>query len=248
MILMDTPGLLPGAPGAAGAGSALHEAMMRDVAEAVAGADALLVVIEPGADPLGGPASLSDRVRAASRPAVLAINKVDTVADKALLLPLMEEAAGRFPWGAVVPVCALSGENVDVLEAECAALLPESPPLYPADQLSDRPERFFVAEILRGRIFTRYGEEIPYCTAVEIEEFAERPGRKDYIKAVIWVERESQKGILIGKGGAALKRVGREAREEIEAFLGRPVFIEIVVDVREKWRRRDDLVRRLGYT
>lgn len=241
MILMDTPGLLADAP------HALEAAMMSAVAEALAGADALCVVAEPRPDFLGGPARLVERVRAASRPAVLAINKVDAVAAKDEILPLIEEAAAVYPWGAIVPISALAGDNVEALEAECAKLLPESPPLYPPDELSDRPERFFVAEIIRERIFIRYTEEIPYATAVEIEEFAERPGRKDYIKAVVWVEKESQKGILIGRGGQALKRVGTEARREIETFLGRPVFLELAVNVREKWRREEGFVRRLGY-
>jgi GTP-binding protein Era len=242
MILMDTPGLLATAP------HALDAAMMNAVAEALAGADALCVVVEPEPGLLGGPARLGERVRAAGRPAVLAINKVDTVSHKASLLPLIEEAAASFSWASVVPVSALRGDGVEALEAECAKLLPESPPLYPPDEISDRPERFFVAEIIRGRIFLRYGEEVPYATAVEIAEFSERPGRKDYVKAVVWVEKESQKGILIGRAGAALKRVGVEARREVEEFLGRPVFLDLVVDVRPKWRREEDFVRRMGYS
>jgi len=241
MILMDTPGLLAAAP------HALDEAMMNAVSDALAGADVLCVVAEPRPDFLGGPAMLVDRVRAAGRPAVLAINKVDTVPDKKGILPFIEEAAAAYPWGAIVPISAMKGENVDALEAECAKLLPESPPLYPPDELSDRPERFFVTEIIRERILVRYGDEIPYATAVEIAEFSERPGRKDYIKAIIWVEKESQKGILIGRGGQALKRVGTEARRAVEAFLGRPVYLELSVDVQEKWRREESFVRRLGY-
>jgi GTP-binding protein Era len=241
MVLMDTPGLLTSAP------NALDAAMMREIAETVAGADVLCVVAEPRPDMLGGPAALIERVRAAGRPAVLAINKVDGVARKETLLPLIERASKAFAWGAVVPISARDGANVEVLEAECAKLLPVSPPLYPGDQLSDRPERFFVAEIIREKIFKIFAEEVPYAAAVEIEDFSEREGRKDHIKAVIWVEKESQKGILIGRGGVALKRVGTEARAEIETFLERPVYLELTVHVKEKWRREGDFVRRLGY-
>jgi len=140
-------------------------------------------------------------------------------------------------------VSALKGGGVDELKAAIAAQLPEGQPFYPPDAVADRPERFFAAEFIREAVFNLYGEEIPYSTAVAVEEFKERPGRKDYILASIYVERDSQKAIIIGRGGRALKRVGSQARRNIEEFLGRPVFLELRVKVAEAWRRDEQFLR-----
>ena len=147
----------------------------------------------------------------------------------------------------IVPVSALLDDGIDDLLATLGKYLPASPALYPADQLTTAPERFFVAEMIREKVFYHYGQEVPYSTTVVIEEFAEREGRKDYIRAAILVERQSQKGILIGKKGEALKKVGSAARQEIEVLLGRPVFLELVVLVRPKWRDKESTLRSLGY-
>jgi GTP-binding protein Era len=126
--------------------------------------------------------------------------------------------------------------------------LPLHPPFYPPDIVSEQPERFFVAELIREKIFEQFREEIPYSTAVEILEFKEREKGKTYINADIIVERDSQKGILIGKQGSALKNVGQRARVDIEQFLGRPTFLELHVKVREKWREKENWLKRLGYS
>jgi GTP-binding protein Era len=133
------------------------------------------------------------------------------------------------------------------LEKVLIRLLTVNPPLYPLDQITQHPERFFVAEIIRGKIFTNFGQEVPYSTAVVIDDFVEKPGKKDVIKARIVVERETQKAIIIGKKGKALKEIGKEARIEIEAFLQRPVFLELWVVVREKWRKKEKWLREFGY-
>lgn len=126
--------------------------------------------------------------------------------------------------------------------------LPESPPYYPTDDLSDQQERFFVAEIIREKIFIRFGEEIPYACHVEIEAFEEKEKGKDYIRAIVVVEKDTQKSILIGKNGEALKQVGQVSRSDIEVFLGREVFLELFVKVRRDWRRKDGMLKDMGYS
>ncbi len=136
---------------------------------------------------------------------------------------------------------------LDSLKEEILSALPEGQPFYDKDQIMDHPERFIVSELIREKIFQRYGEEIPYATTVEIDEFKERKDGKDFIRAIIYVEKASQKGILIGKKGAALKDIGRLARQEIEHFLERKVFLELWVKVKEKWRQDEKMLKEFGY-
>ena len=144
-------------------------------------------------------------------------------------------------------VSALKGGGVDELKAAVAKHLPEGQPFYPPDAVADRPEKFFAAEFVREAVFNLYGEEIPYSTAVVVEEFKERPGCKDYVLATVYVERDSQKAIIIGRGGNALKRVGSQARRQIEAFTGRSVFLELRVKVAEAWRKNEQFIRENVY-
>jgi GTP-binding protein Era len=206
--------------------------MKREIDLALKDADLVLLMLDASRpDPESGQfaAMLSGRK-------VLAVlNKVDLVRDKGTLLAVVDRL-GKGGAAEVFMVSALKGGGVDDLKAAVAAHLPEGQPFYPPDAVADRPERFFAAEFVREAVFNLYGEEIPYSTAVVVEDFKERPGRKDYILVTIYVERDSQKAILIGRGGKALKRVGSRARREIEAFLGRPVFLETRVKVAEAWR------------
>jgi GTP-binding protein Era len=174
------------------------------------------------------------------------VNKIDLI-DKRLLLPQIGSLSSIDSINEILPLSALKNDGLDDLLETLTKYLPKSPPLYPPDQLTTAPERFFVSEIIREKVFFLYGQEIPYSTTVVIEEFAERKGRKDYIRAAILVERETQKGILIGKKGTALKRAGSLARQEIEKFLNRNVYLEIVVLVRPKWREKENMLRELGY-
>jgi GTP-binding protein Era len=177
---------------------------------------------------------------------VAVLNKIDRV-PKPELLPLLSTIAGVGTLTEVVPISALKGDGIELLESLLASHLPESPPFYPPDQLSDQPEKFFAAELVREQIFRRYKEEVPYSTAVEITTFEEEPERKKvHIRAQVVVERESQKGILIGKGGLALKQVGQDARVDIEALLGRPVYLELFVQVRREWRRDEKYLEEQG--
>lgn len=181
-----------------------------------------------------------------SGPVVLAVNKVDRVADKPRLLPFLREMAGRRTFAEVVPLAALKGDNVAALEQVIVRLLPIGEFLFPADQITTISERFLAAELVREKLTRLLREELPYALTVEIERFVEE-GRLARIHAVIWVERESQKGIVIGEGGATLREVGRQAREELERLLDRRVYLETWVKVREGWSDDERALRSLGY-
>lgn len=239
IIFLDTPGLIEPK-------YKLHEMLMRASENAITEADALLFMIEADEALAIEDFDLLENIARHSKPIILCINKIDLV-PKNRILPQIEKLSGIQSINEIVPVSALKADGIDDLLKTLTGFLPLSPALYPPDQLTTAPERFFVSEIIREKVFFQYGQEIPYSTTVQIEEFSERPGRKDYIRAAILVERQSQKGILIGKKGDALKKVGSAARIEIEAFLGRPVFLEMVVLVRPKWRDKESTLRSLGY-
>jgi len=227
MLFQDTPGILkPRYP--------LQVVMESEIDAALHDADVILLVVEPVAD-------ASARTLVPSHKSIVVVNKIDKVA-KPELLPVIQFYAQQ-GFDTVIPVSALKGDGVEALRAAILTKLPEGQPYYPQDQLTTQPEKFFVGEMIRETIFTSYGEEIPYSTLVEIEEFKEQEGRKDLIRAVIYVERQSQKAILIGKGGEALKRLGSRAREKIERFLERPVFLELWVKVKDAWRKDEQFIR-----
>ena len=252
IVFLDTPGVVRPR-------YRLHDHMMRDVDRSLADADAAVFLAD--AAPRGDAARPTHDAREAlaklahfSNPILLALNKVDALPSEAEALPLVgvytellaELAPGR-EFAHVVPVSALKGHGVDrVLELLLEAL-PPGPAYYPTDQLSEHPERFFVGEIVREAVFHRFRDEVPYSTQVVVVQLQERPGQKDYVAADIVVERDSQKAILIGKGGAALKGLGRQARREIEAFLGRPVYLQLYVKTRADWRNKDGHLREYGF-
>jgi len=181
------------------------------------------------------------------RPLIVAINKIDTLS-KPKLLPLISAFHELFPDSPIIPLSALMGEGITELTAEILKRLPLSPPLYPADQETDSNERFLVAELIRERVLHHTKEEVPHAVAVQVEEFDEsRRPQLVKIRAVIYVERDSQKGILIGKQGRMLKVIGAEARGEIEPLLGAKVFLELWVKVWKNWRKDPKALRLLGY-
>jgi GTPase len=235
-VFFDTPGLLDPK-------YALQQHMKREIELALSDADLVLLVLDASRS-VEDVATFTGLV--AGRKAVVALNKVDLVREKKDLLPAVEQLV-KVGFAEVFMVSALTGGGVDELKAAITARLPEGQPFYAQDAVADRPERFFVAEFVREAVFNLYGEEIPYSTTVVIEEFKERPGRKDYIRANIYVERSSQKAIIIGRDGAALKRVGSQARRGIEGFLGRPVFLELWVKVAEAWRKDEQFLRENVY-
>lgn len=231
-VLLDTPGLLSPR-------YRLHEYMKREIDQALADADVVLLVVD-AVHPRG-----AENVPSPVAKTLVVLNKIDAV-QKKQLLPL----ASRFAAAGLDRVhmaSALRGSGIGALRDALVAALPEGPAYYPEDMVSDRPERFFAAEFVREAVFNRFGAEIPYCVSVTVEEFVERPGRKDFIRAVIHVERESQKSIVIGENGRALKKVGESARRRLEAFLGRQVFLELWVNVAKCWRQDDAFIREKVY-
>lgn len=240
IIFLDTPGLITPK-------YLLHRRMLEFADMALRDADIILVLTEVSRGTELPPQVTTHVVnKYASKPLYLVINKVDTI-DRRELLPMMDTFAKQGVFREVIPISALKNENLDDLLKTIIRDLPEHAPYYPTDIVSEHPERFFVAELVREKIFEQFRDEIPYSTAVSIREFKEREEGKTYIAADIIVERESQKGIIIGRNGEALKKIGLAARQEIELFLGRPVFLELFVKVGEQWRQKEQWLKRLGY-
>jgi GTP-binding protein Era len=238
-IFLDTPGLIE-------AHYKLQEAMINAVTAAINDADVLLLMLDATKSVIDQEFATCKRLLDTKKQVLVAINKCDAVA-KNSILPIIDELHRKMSISTILPISALTGDGLPELKNEIVALLPTGPPFYPTDQVTEHPERFFVAEIIREQIFRKYGEEIPYATTVIIETFKERAQGKDYINAKIIVERKSQKAILIGKGGKALKEIGKLARDEIETFLGRKIYLELWVAVREKWRSKDLYLKEFGY-
>lgn len=188
-----------------------------------------------------------DKLKRAGLPVILAVNKVDKIKDKQAVLAFFAEAKEKYPFEQIVPVSALKNTNLDVLEQHIMALLPETAQLiYPEDQITDRPERFFVAEIVREKLTRRLGDELPYALTVEIEMYEEHP-ELTKIYANIWVERSSQKSIVIGKQGEMLKKIGTEARIDIEKLIGQKVYLQLWVKIKKGWSDSERALQSLGF-
>ena len=239
IIFLDTPGLLEPK-------YLLQEAMVQSARRALDEADLVLLLSDVTRDDSLSPLLKDHLAAAAGKPLLLCLNKVDKVAIESLL-PLIDRWSKTGLFREIIPVSALKSVNLPELLKVLQHYLPLHPPLYPAEMVSEQPERFFVAELIRERIFERYHDEVPYSTAVEITDFKEREAGKTYVSADIIVEKESQKGILIGKLGSALKAIGRSSRIQIEQLIGRQVFLELHVKVGEQWREKESWIRRLGY-
>jgi GTPase len=190
---------------------------------------------------------LAEKLAATTRPKVLALNKIDLL-DKPALLELIDQWSHRLDFKAIVPVSATHGTQVDALVAALIGLMPAGPPLYPPEDLTDMPERFIAAEMIREKVFRLTGQEIPYASAVTVDAFTEeKQGRLIRILATIHVERESQKGIVIGKQGRKLKEIGEAARTEIERMVGCQVFLKLFVRVQKNWSKDPKALQRFGY-
>ena len=238
-VFMDTPGLHK-------ARTRLGEYMVGVVKESVADVDAVMLLIEP-IPHVGGPeAELIARIRALGVPAVLVINKIDTV-KKEELLSVMQVYQAECDFQAIVPISAKNGDGVEELLNVLAALLPEGPQLFPDDMITDQPERQVCAEIIREKLLLCLEKEIPHGTAVELSKFSERENGIIDIDATIYCEKASHKGIIIGKNGAMLKKISTLARKDIEAFMGAKVFLETWVKVKENWRDNLNFIRDVGY-
>ncbi|OAI18672.1 GTPase Era [Methylomonas lenta] len=187
------------------------------------------------------------KLHAAGLPVILVVNKIDKIKDKQAMLAFFADAKKKYPFEQIVPVSALKSTNLEVLEQQIMTLLPVADPIYPADQITDRPERFFAAEIVREKLTRRLGDELPYSLTVEIEQFEELP-ELCKIYANIWVERSSQKSIVIGKQGEMLKKIGTEARIDIEKLIGQKVFLQLWVKVKKGWSDNQRALQSLGFT
>lgn len=243
IVLLDTPGIVEPK-------YLLHEVMMQFAASAIRDAEVVLLLVD--AEKAKQKMYSADTkavqfIKESGKPVFLIVNKIDLL-KKEDVLTVITQLKDIFPFQEIIPVSALKSFATDELMKTIVRYLPEQPPFYPTDIASDAQEKFFVSEIIREKVFELYHDEIPFSTTVDISAFKERGKGKHFISADIIVERQSQKGIIIGRQGNALKRLGSIARKEIEHFIGHAVFLELHVKVREDWRENTSLLQQLGYS
>ncbi len=240
MVFMDTPGVHK-------AKKPLNVRIVDVAVSALGEADMILLMSDLSEPDPESEAILIQKLKAQNRPVVLALNKSDIV-ENAVILKEIERLASTYDFSDIVPVSARQGEQVEDLLSAMEKTLPTGPPFFPEDALTDLPERFIAAEIIREKVFRLTGDEIPYAVAVTVESFKEKgAGNLVKIDATIHVERKSQKGIIIGKKGAKLKQIGQDSREDIERMLGSRVFLKLFVRVQKNWSRDTKALRRFGY-
>lgn len=240
LIFIDTPGVHKA--------KNLMNVRIVDVALSSLGdADVFLLLIDAASPDAESEMFLIEKLKKMNRPMVLALNKIDLV-EKPTLLAIIDKWSSAHPFEAIVPISAILGDQVDTLIEAMETLLPSGPPYFPEESLTDLPESFIVAEMIREKVFRLTGQEIPYSTAVVVESFTEeREGALVKIHATIHVERTSQKGMVIGKNGSRLKMIGTEARKEIEQMLGTRVFLKLFVRVNKNWSKDTKALKKLGY-
>lgn len=237
-IFVDTPGFQTRHR------NALNRLMNRSVTQTLADVDVILFVVE--AARWGSGEQEIARLLPADRPVLLVVNKVDRLGDRKAVLPFLDKVSREFPFAEIVPVSAERGENLDELLKAAARHLPEAPPIFDADDITDRSERFLAAELLREKLFRNLGEELPYGMAVEIERF-EQEGDLRRIHAAVIVDRPAYKAIVIGKGGERLKRISTDARKDMEELFGGRVWLETWVKVKSGWADDERALKSLGY-
>ncbi|MFQ5847213.1 MAG: GTPase Era [Candidatus Methylomirabilales bacterium] len=241
MIFLDTPGIHH-------AETLFNREMVRLALKTLEGVDLILWMID-ASDPLSDEDRLIERhLREAHGPVIVTLNKVDLVRPKHDLLPLMEQCQKLMPASEVIPISATEGINLDRLGQVLLRYLPEAPPYFPPEQATDQPQYLLVAEIIREKVFQLVHQEVPYAVAVQVDEMEEREeeGLVD-IQATIYVEKDSQRGIMIGAGGQMLKKIGQQARHDIEALLGKRIYLGLWVKVRKDWRKDREALRRFGF-
>jgi GTPase len=238
IVLIDTPGIHK-------AQNVLSRQMMDELQHALEGIDVLSLIVDASANYGPGDRFSIEWIRRFHGPVFLLLNKVDQV-KKQLLLPLIDRYQKEFEFTDIFPISALTGEGCCDLANAWLALLPEAPPYFPPDQFTDQPERFLVSELIREKAILITREEVPYSIAVLIDSFEEGP-KLIRIRATLYVEKEGQKGILIGKGGQTMKKIGTQARTELESILGAHIFLELFVKVQPNWRQNSVVVRQLDW-
>ena len=240
LIFVDTPGIHE-------ARSELSQRIIRTAIASARGADVLSFIIEATSPLMEKDRQMIEYLKGSSGIPFLVINKIDLV-KKETLLPIIDQYQKLHPFQDIIPISAITGEGIDVLLNQILKSLPESPPYYPEDMVTDQTERFWVSEVIREKVVQQSYQEIPYSTAVTIEEYHEHPGKNlVVIKGTIHVERVSQKKIIIGKKGQMLRKIGEAARKEVETFLGIRVFLELWVNVEKNWTHDPRALNRLGY-
>ena len=239
IVLLDTPGVHKPA-------SKLGEYMDRSILNTLKEVDAVFFVADASEKPGPGERFIMERLEKTRKPVILVLNKIDLVT-KDELLPIIAAYSKDREFSAVVPISALDEENLDALLAEAKKHLPEGPAYYPEDMVTDQPERLIAAELVREKVLSLTRDEVPHSVAVDVDEMTMRNNGDVYIRATIYVERESQKGIVIGHKGAMLKEIGRLARPDIEMMLGSKVYLDLWVKVRKDWRNRDAILKSLGF-
>ena len=237
-IFLDTPGIHKPK-------FKLGEYMLKAAEGTLKEVDAIFFVIDATEKFGGGEKYILEKLSATNKPVILVINKIDLL-EREKLLPIIEEYSRRKNFASIVPISASSGENISELLDEAKKFLPEGPKYYSEDMITDQPERLIIAEMIREKILQTTEDEIPHSVAVDIEEITSRKKNLTYIRAVIYVERDSQKGILIGKGGEFLKNIGKNARPEIEMLLGKKIFLDLWVKVKRGWRNSDGAIQDFG--
>ncbi|PZN70256.1 MAG: GTPase Era [Candidatus Methylumidiphilus alinenensis] len=238
-IFVDTPGIH------AEQKKAMNRYLNKTASSALAGVDVIVWVVDSWKWHEENEVVLA-QLRNANCPVILAINKIDQCEDKEALLPFLDSASKRFGFAAIVPISALKNINLDRLEETIMGLLPEGGLIFPEDQVTDRTERFFAAEIIREKLIRSLGQEVPHAIAVQVESYKEEE-KLTRIHAIIWVEREGQKAIVIGKEGEVLKKVGQRAREEMEKMFERKVYLNLWVKVKKGWSDNEGVMQSLGY-
>lgn len=241
LVFIDTPGLHK-------PHNSLDKFMLRSVNESVAGVDACLLVVEAGKPVSDEEKELIKKFIALDLPAVLAINKMDTLSDKSVIAKQISEISSMYEFSAVVPCSAQTNSGIDALKDELKALAQEGGHMFEEDTLTDQPERVIAAEIIREKLLRLLDREVPHGSAVFVERMKERPDNNIIdIDATIYCERDSHKGIIIGKGGTMLKKIGTYARQDMEKFFDCKINLQIWVKVKEDWRNREAILRSLGY-
>ena len=239
-VLLDTPGFIKPR-------NKLGDYMVGVVRESVADVDCVLFLVEPKEEVGPGEKALIEQFRAAGAPVILVINKIDTIKEKEKLLAVIAAYSAEYEFDSVVPISAKTGEGTNILFDEMEKFAAEGPHLFPDDMITDQPERQICAELIREKILRNLEKEIPHGTAIEITKFSERENGIIDIDATIYTEKQSHKGIIIGKGGEMLRKIGADAREEMETFLGQKVFLQTWVKVKENWRDSEMQLKNFGY-
>lgn len=240
MVFFDTPGVFR-------ARDQLNVRIVDEALSAVGDADLILFVLDAARPDPNSERYLISRLQNQTKPVVLALNKIDLI-EKSSLLAVIDKWSKTHQFEAVVPISAMEGSQIETLIEAIIKILPQGPPYFPEDTLTDATERFIAAELIREQVFRMTGEEIPYASAVTVESFKEKDkGGLIKIEATIHLERESQKGIVIGKNGSKLKQIGTRSREQIERLLGTRVYLKLFVRVQKNWRKDTRAIRRFGY-